>query len=318
MDNPLRVGVVGLGTKWRRRYRPALLSLQRHYRVIAVYDQVHEHAQREAKRLECDPAPGVVEMLGRNDLDALLLLDKQWHGLWPLEMACRLGKPVFCACPIECDDAHADAVRRQVAERRLPVMMEMLPRFAPAILHLRQLLADQLGDVHLVAGDVLLPERLVRCWSPADLLQQAGLGTSLLDCCSQFVTGDPAAVVAYSAGRCGAAGVLMEFADGKAVVINVRTQNVSGRRQCQRLAVKTGHGYAEAKLPRRIEWIGKDGHHTIRLPKERPLGQVLLVKFHQAIRDAAPPVPGFDDAHRALTWLRAAARSQREGRRVTL
>ena len=42
MTNPLRVAVIGLGRRWRKRYRPALLALHDRYRVTTLYDQVQQ------------------------------------------------------------------------------------------------------------------------------------------------------------------------------------------------------------------------------------------------------------------------------------
>src|SRR6266478_2001490 len=128
MTNPLRVGVIGLGRRWRKRYRPALLALHDCFRVHALYDQVQQRALGEAERLQCDAAAGITELLERDDLDAVLLLDAQWFGLWPLELACRVGKPVFCCAGFDREDARADAVYQQVQAAKLPVMVEMAPR----------------------------------------------------------------------------------------------------------------------------------------------------------------------------------------------
>src|SRR5713101_7354841 len=104
----LRVGVIGLGRRWRRRYRPALDPLRELFEVRALCDQIHHKAICEAKRAGCDAAQGPTDLLERSDVEACLLLDPQWYGLWPLELACRLGKPVFCATPLEYDNDHAD------------------------------------------------------------------------------------------------------------------------------------------------------------------------------------------------------------------
>src|SRR5260370_23212768 len=125
MQMVLRVGIIGLGRRWRKRYKPALRSLRARFRVQVVCDHVQERAVREAKQLACDVAAGPTQLLEREDVDAVLLFDAQWFRLWPLEGACRTGKPVFCACSLESDDAHADALRRQVQQSRLPIVMEM-------------------------------------------------------------------------------------------------------------------------------------------------------------------------------------------------
>src|SRR5437868_3285519 len=92
----LGIGVVGLGRRWPR-YRQALAALRREARVVAVYDPAQARAREEARQLGCDAATGVIELLERDDVEAVLTLGGAWFGLWPVERTCRLGKPVLCA-----------------------------------------------------------------------------------------------------------------------------------------------------------------------------------------------------------------------------
>src|SRR3954447_10768766 len=115
MSTRLRVGVIGLGRQWRR-YRRAPAAPRRRVPVRAVCDQVARRAEAEARRLGCAAAAGPVDLLERDDVDAALPLGRQWFGLWPLEHACRLGKPVLCAAPLTADGGHADDLRRRVAD----------------------------------------------------------------------------------------------------------------------------------------------------------------------------------------------------------
>src|SRR5215831_3212317 len=165
----LRVGIVGLGRRWRRRYRPALHALRDRFVIRAVSDARYDRADREARRLRC-PATAVVELLERKDVDALLLLDSAWHGLWPLHAACRFRKPVFCAMPLDADPEHADAVCQKVSAAKLPVMPVLLPRVAPATIRLQRLLAVELG-----------PPRLLLCEHRGP--KPGRIGVDLLDWC---------------------------------------------------------------------------------------------------------------------------------------
>src|SRR5438067_8986693 len=88
---PLRLGVIGLGAAWRKRYRPALLALADHFLIEIVCDQVLGRAERVARELGCAAAAGPAELLESGRVDALLLADLQWFGLWPVELACRAG-----------------------------------------------------------------------------------------------------------------------------------------------------------------------------------------------------------------------------------
>ena len=148
----LRIGIIGLGRRWQR-FRPALHELRDRVLVRAVCDQRPIRAEWAARELGCAAAAGPTDLLDRDDVEAALLLGAQWFGLWPLEQAARLGKPVLCAVPLSTDDAHADDVMRRVREAGLPVMAALAPALSPVFARLRDLLAARLGGPRLVRCD---------------------------------------------------------------------------------------------------------------------------------------------------------------------
>src|SRR4051812_48881855 len=95
MAPPLGVGVVGLGRQWRQQYRPALLALAPLFEIRALYDQTHRRAVGEARRLNAEAVGGVTALLEHPGVEAVLLPDRQWFGLWPVEAACRGGQAVL-------------------------------------------------------------------------------------------------------------------------------------------------------------------------------------------------------------------------------
>jgi predicted dehydrogenase len=328
MINPLRVGVIGLGPRWQRRYKPALRALRDCFRLVALCDQVQQRAALEAGRLGCDAALGPTELLTRDDLDAALLLDAQWYRLWPLELACRLGKPAFCCTPLELDEAHADAIVQEARARQVPVLMEQAPRWAPATNRLREVLETGLGPARLLLCDFVQPSREAATLGPGPEPSAAGLlgarGSALVDWCLALLGGEPRTVLASDTGRAtdgnadpvGLANVLLECGDGRAVSLT-RRRAPRGRRTPY-VQVITERGTARADLPNRVSWTDADGRHRDTLAGQRPLGQVLLEQFHRCVRDGQNPGPNLDDAYRVLGWLRTAARSHREGRRLEL
>src|SRR5689334_12805513 len=92
----LGVGIIGLGRHWRRRYAPALRALADLFEVAAVCDQIAQQAAAEGTRLGCPAAAGPSDLIERDDVEAVLLLDLGWPRLWPVERAAAAGKPVFC------------------------------------------------------------------------------------------------------------------------------------------------------------------------------------------------------------------------------
>jgi predicted dehydrogenase len=109
--------------------------------------------------------------------------------------------------------------------------------------------------------------------------------------------------------------VLLEFEGGRSVQVNRVRQRRGARSVC--LQVTAERGPASLRLPGRVAWTDRRGRH-VQLLRQQPVGQVLLERFYQAVREAQPMQPTLADAQRALGWLRAAARSRDEGGRVVL
>src|SRR5262245_36753781 len=80
----LRIGVIGLGRRWPR-YRQALEALAGEVRAVAVHDPSAHRADEEARALGCEAAGGVLELLERRDVEAVLVPGGAWPGLWPVE-----------------------------------------------------------------------------------------------------------------------------------------------------------------------------------------------------------------------------------------
>ena len=84
MARRLTVGVVGPGSRWER-CRPAVEGPERVVDVRAIYDVSHRRATREAKRLHCEAARSLADLLEFPDLEALrttyLKLDTQGFDL---------------------------------------------------------------------------------------------------------------------------------------------------------------------------------------------------------------------------------------------
>ncbi len=308
MERPLRIGVIGLGRRWRRRYRAALQALPNCFQVRAVYDQVHERAKREARSLRCEAPAAVMPLLERDDIDALLLADRQWFGGWPLAAAGRAAKPVY-GNALVLDDA-AD-LPDSAANGRPAIMMELLPRFAPAGARLHEILRDQLGPARFVMCEQVRPDGETRSRA-APLAASAWIG--LLDWCRGFVDGEPVSVLATGLEDSRFESVFLEFSGSRAVHIVRRRESHGATRL--RLHVAAEKGSATLVLPRRVAWHGADGRHVHTLPRGRPLSQLALMHFYEAVRTGQPLQPGWEDMQRPLAWLRAARQSRAEGRRV--
>ena len=93
---PLRLGVIGVGRGWTRWQQTLLASDE--VAVLAVHDPAPRRAKAASEPFRAVACAGVVELLERDDLDAVLL-GRAWFGTWPLTQAASRNKPVLCTVP---------------------------------------------------------------------------------------------------------------------------------------------------------------------------------------------------------------------------
>jgi predicted dehydrogenase len=301
----LNLGVLGLGRRWQRRFRPALQALAGRFRIAAVCDPIAERAEREGHRLRCEVAAGPTELLEDEELHALLILQLPWYGLWPLELACKARTPVLCAAPLDPNDSTADASLRLACACQSPVMIGTSLKSLPAAVRVRELLDGPLG-----------PARLVLCdWVHARGPTKNPISGALLDWCVSLIGASPTAIQVMESPTARLAICLMEFDAGRAVHIVCRRGDRGTAPRCRVVAQR---GCAVARLPGSVRWTDDTGRHMHRLPMVKSSCGALLERFHRAILDGSTPEPGPDDARRTLTWLRAVAHSRADNRRVPL
>jgi predicted dehydrogenase len=310
MTRRLGVGIVGLGRRWQR-YRPALERQRRRFAVRAVYDPVSYRAEAAAKQLRCTAAGGCVELLERADVEAVLVLSRPWFGLWPLQQACAVSKPVLCAVPLAADDANADSLRGAVEASRLPVFMAHPLAGAPVLDALRNLLAERLGPARVVRAEWALTGSEGRV---PDLLQTAALG-SLLLACTELLGTAPMRASAHAADSGEVVTLLLDHGERRTAVVNIWS-GPAVFPSC-RIGVLTARGTATAEIPFHLSWRDETGRHAERRAS-RPWEDGHLERFAAICQDRQPPGPSFEDAYRCLTWLRAVWQSKAEGRPVEI
>jgi myo-inositol 2-dehydrogenase/D-chiro-inositol 1-dehydrogenase len=303
MSQRLGVGIMGLGHSWRRRYEPALRALPDLFAVAAVCDQVPQMASGEAARLRCAAAAGPSELVERDDVAAVLLLDLGWQRLWPVERAARGGKAVFCMPPLDHDADNADALARAVNAAGVPVMMAAPAGFTPAALWLAEFQRKHLGPTRLLVGD----------W----IGRRAGAPNSATLAWLLYLLGAaPAAVTGTGCEAAGLASLTLESAGGRALHLTCLHDAGTGPRLRLRLVGERGQALLES--PRRLSWADADGAHVLTLSRGRPAEESMLRNFHGAVTGGQAPWPNLAEAHRAYACLRAAALSRAEGRPVPL
>jgi predicted dehydrogenase len=332
----LRVGVVGLGRLWEARHKPALAKMQDRFTVVAVYDQVARRAEIEAAQLCCDPVDGLIALIDRPDVDVVYLLTPQWFGLHPIEVACALGKPVYCALPLAGDDDELDRMDGLVRASGVPFMPEFARRFYPTSIRLRELLATVLGPPRLVIGQGRLfgfdrygqpgPSTQI---APAPLIVDPG--SYLLDWCRFVFQSEPRAVQGWG-GTILPEGenqdtdfvtYLLEFPGGGAAQVSAGRYHRGAWGEASRFLPQPGiqvyaeRGVAWLEMPDRIQWTDSDGAHEERLPLEPTVGELLNDHFHRLVRGDQSMAPTWADSIAVARLLGSIRESGEVGRRIS-
>ncbi|TWT72918.1 Gfo/Idh/MocA family protein [Allorhodopirellula solitaria] len=146
----LRVGLIGLGDHWQTLHRPALRMLHERFDVRAIYCSVAKLAENAVTEFQADPVDGYEAMVGRDDIDAVLVLEQSWLKHLPALAACRHGKAIYWAGCLDFDpDADTD-FRQSIEDSGVAFMASFPRRFAPATLRLKELIATHLGPPRLL------------------------------------------------------------------------------------------------------------------------------------------------------------------------
>ena len=305
------------------------------FTVTAVYDQVARRAEIEAGQVGAKAVDGLIALIDRDDVDVVYLLTPQWFGLHPIEVACALGKPIYCALPLAGVDDELERIDGLVRASGVPFMPEFARRFYPTSLRLRELLATRLGRPRLVIGQGRLfgfdrygqpgPSTQI---APASLLVDPG--SYLLDWCRFVFQAEPKSVQGWG-GTILPDGekkdtdfvtYLLEFEGGGVAQVAAGRYHRDAWGDAGRFLPQPGiqvyaeRGVAWLELPDRIQWTDSEGSHEERLPLEPSVGEMLNDHFHRLVRGAQSMAPTWNDSIAVARLISAIQRSGQEGRRV--
>lgn len=333
----LRIGLIGLGESWSQRHRPSLRMLHDRFEVKAVYNSVPllaEQAAREFGAARCD---GYRALVGRNDVDAVLILENSWQGWLPILAACDAGKAVYWAADLDFDATLAEDLTRRVDEAGIAFMAEFPRRFAPATLRLKELIATRLGKPQLLfchrrlPGDELLKPKRTGV-SEANLTRRTEAElVELIDWCRYVVGCEPTAVGSIRHGTAAEPdywAITLEFPPTTADSPPVVAQLSCGRyipaawdeaisfRPPSAMQIRCDSGVAFVDLPTTLVWFDEAGRHLETLDTELPVGEQLLTQFHRAVTSLVRKMGDLEDACRSLKILRIARQAVEEGRKI--
>lgn len=334
----LRVGLVGLGNTWETRHGPALRALSDRFEVRAVCEEVALRAQHVAREFNATPVDGFRALLVREDIDAVLILSRQWYGSLPILAAADAGKAVYCGCGLDLDQHQTRRLKERVERAGIAFMAEFPCRQAPATLRLKELIATRLGAPRLLfchrrepSEDV--PSLLARKKPQPDSLNVL---IDLVDWCRYVVGHEPKSVM----------GVMHPWHTGSAhedyQMMSLDFPDVAGSGYCATAQISCGryvpaewteavsfrppaalqvaceHGIAFIDLPSTLIWFDNAGRHLESLDSERPVGEQLLAQFHREVTSLVRNRSSLEDAYRALDIVHKARESYQRGTRIRL
>lgn len=334
----LNLGLIGLGPSWQSRHRPALQVLHERFDVRAVYGPVAKLAEGCAAEFQADPVDGYRAICARQDIDAVMVLERSWLGWLPALAASEAGKAVYWGSDLRFDPVRDAQVRQRIGDAGIAFMTEFPRRFAPATLRLKELIATRLGHPRLI----FCHRRLDRPVRPAKYDDEQSANDreliEAIDWCRYVVDREPESV--NSADHpcpleterpvdTDYRSLSLQFAGGEALppvlaqissgdYIPPQWQEATSFRPPADMQICCQNGVAFLDLPSSLVWFDDAGRHVESLESESPVGEQLLVQFHRAVTSLVRCISDLDDAYRANEILAAAFRSSHEGRRVML
>ena len=301
-------------------------------RLVAVMDVDRAAAERAAACADAAVASDVDEVLGRADVDAVVIASPTSLHADHVRAAAAAGKPIFCEKPIALDLATTDAALSAVRDAGVPFQIGFNRRYDPGFGELRRRVRKGvLGAVELFRSQSSDP-------APPTAGYLATSGGIYRDSVihdldmARFVVGDVDRVTAL--GRVLVDDVFarhddvdtsvltLEFASGALGTITNSRRTVYG--YDLRIEVHGEHGKLVSEDEQRTKlWqYDRDGMHGdyfhYFLDRFVESYRRELEAFVNAVAEDREPDPGPADARAALALAEAATRSLHEGRPVAV
>jgi predicted dehydrogenase len=329
----IRVGLVGFGPTWEKRHRPALRALTDRFEVRAVCDQVAHRAELVAAEFDACLETSYQALVFREDVDAVLVLSRQWFGILPVLAAHSAGKAVYFCAGLNRSLREASQIRDRVRRSGVVLMTEFVRRHSPATLRLKELIATRLGQPQLLFCHHRLSLPVGPHCSGHGGQSTARELAELVDWCRFVVGREPRWVTGtmYAAADAGSekeyqmmslgfsepatnGGPLAQISCGRYIPEN--WSEAITYRPLAALQVNCERGIAFVDLPSTLIWFDEAGRHHEALESERPVGEQLLMQFYRIVTGHASGPSNLEDAYRALWIVDEARRSYREGGRI--
>jgi predicted dehydrogenase len=320
------LGLIGAGAVWERRYHPVIDRFAQRMAIRAVYDPIPARAQLAGAALQADAAGSLRQLFERTDLAGVLVLDPEWLGLVPAELACQHRKPAFLAGSLGDCLTSLRNLYRLSQEHNVLLMTEFSRRHTPATNRIRELTATRLGGVRRITVSAQLPPEDSPEALPGQKLRTDVL-VGLLDWCVYLSGRVPAVILATPLDRHQtAAGYRIQLGfrrgahDAAGISAEIQIQNTLPAGETPAAAwqhsVECEHGLVTTGDPFQVAW--KNGEQEAResLTSDRLEAEVMLDKFCRRVVGGVIPTADVLDVCRALTLAQAAEHSLASGQPV--
>lgn len=324
----LRIGLIGLGEAWQTRHRPALQILHDRFDVRAVYTCVGKLSENSAREFQADIVDGYRALVTRCDIDAVMVLQRTWHGWLPMLAASEAGKAIYWAGALDLDPVRDEHLLQTIERSGVAFMAEFPRRLAPATLRLRELIATRLGPPQLIFCHRRIQNEPSKRKDATDRSRSEFI--ELIDWCRYVVNREPDSVISTSHSlkqdtsyRC----LRLHFPENdhqSAVTAQISCgsyirstwHEASSFRPPSAMQICCDRGIAFIDLPSNLVWFDDAGRHMESLETELPVGEQLLRQFHRTVTSLIRNMSDLNDAYRAAAIFSAAIKSEQEARTV--
>ncbi len=291
---PVQLAVIGLDRVWGERVQPVLSRLTNLFRIVGVHDPVAHRARRSAATLGCDVSEGFRVLIGRCDVEAVLLASPTWYGPLPLIVCCAERKPVLLTHPLSAAEVAAnEKLQRRLAQCQAPVELALDWSWSPATQRLIYLVRERLGPPRQVEFTVSRTGS-ERNTAEEDTLQKAIYWLQLLQ---EHDSPPPVSLVRNQSGWSGTVGSLPFRLTFNGGVSGHAGEPDSGEQVT--ITVVAEQGQAKLLLPYSVHWSQGAEEHQERLTAEPVAEERALRHFYDVVAEGAAPLLGIEQA----IWL---------------
>jgi predicted dehydrogenase len=290
-------------------------------RVRAVQAAVCGLAKQVAHESGCEPACGLLSLIDRRDVRAVLIFDSAWYGSVPAEFACRSRKPAFLAGPIGQWTAGCRELASLSAETGTVLVPDFELRYTPAACRLKELIATSLGRPELLSVDVACSAVDSNSSEPGAALTADDAALTSLDWVCHLIGTAPASVFGERSPD-GTVQTTIAFrqsaAGGPPARARIALRSDGAAESAWSAEIRCREGIARLTGGSHLEWEAGGEHRVESLTAERSGIEVLLDHFSRRVVGGLIPVPTLDELARAVALAEAAAASLQSDREIEL